>query len=68
MKLLLDFLPIILFFVAFKYADAHKAWAAAFATQHFGFLVAGNVVGADEAPVLLGRSSSSSRRWRRSPG
>lgn len=53
MKLLLDFLPIILFFVAFKYADAHKAWAAAFATEHFGFLVAGNAVGLEEAPVLL---------------
>ena len=53
MKLLLDFLPIILFFGAFKYADRHKDWAAAFASQHFGFLVSGGVVGADEAPVLL---------------
>ena len=33
MKLLLDFLPIILFFGTFKYAEANKAWAAAFATQ-----------------------------------
>lgn len=53
MKLLFDFLPIILFFAAFKYGDAHKDWAAAFATQHFGFLVAGGVVGPEEAPVLL---------------
>jgi intracellular septation protein len=53
MKLLLDFLPIILFFAAFKYGDAHKEWAGAFATQFFGFLVAGGVVGPDEAPVLL---------------
>ena len=53
MKLLFDFLPIVLFFVAFKYAQANTAWAAAFATQHFGFLVSGGVVGADEAPVLL---------------
>jgi intracellular septation protein len=53
MKLLFDFLPIILFFVAFKAADANKAAAAAFATQHFGFLVSGGVVGAEEAPVLL---------------
>ena len=34
MKLLLDFLPIILFFAAFKYAGGHKEWAAAFATEH----------------------------------
>jgi intracellular septation protein len=52
-KLLFDFLPIILFFVAFKAADANKAAAAAFATQHFGLLVSGGVVGPEEAPVLL---------------
>ena len=32
MKLLFDFLPILLFFGAFKYAEGHKDWAAAFAT------------------------------------
>jgi intracellular septation protein len=53
MKLLFDFLPIILFFVAFKVADANKAAAAAFATSHFGFMVSGGIVGAEEAPVLL---------------
>jgi intracellular septation protein len=53
MKLLFDFLPIILFFVAFKVADANKAAAAAFATSHFGFIVSGGIVGAEEAPVLL---------------
>jgi intracellular septation protein len=53
MKLLFDFLPIILFFVAFKFADANKAVAAAFATSHFGFMVSGGVVGPEEAPVLL---------------
>jgi intracellular septation protein len=53
MKLLFDFLPIILFFVAFKYAEGHKAWASDFATQHFGFIVSGGTVGLDEAPVLL---------------
>jgi len=53
MKLFFDFLPIILFFGAFKYAEAHKDWAAAFASEHFGFLVSGGVVGAGEAPVLL---------------
>lgn len=53
MKLLLDFLPLILFFVVFKGAEGHADAAAAFATEHFGFLVSGGTVGAQEAPVLL---------------
>ena len=53
MKLLFDFLPIILFFVAFKVADANKAAAAAFATSHFGFMISGGIVGPEEAAVLL---------------
>jgi intracellular septation protein len=53
MKLLLDFLPILLFFGSFRYAEAHRDWAAEFATQHFGMLVAGGRVGPAEAPVLL---------------
>ena len=53
MKLLLDFLPIILFFVTYKYAESNKEWAAAFATEHFGFLVSGGKVGLDEGSVIL---------------
>ena len=53
MKILLDFLPILLFFGTFKYAEAQKEWAARFASEHFGFLVSGGVVGTGEAPVLL---------------
>lgn len=53
MKFLLDFLPLLLFFGTFKFADAHKEWAAAFASNHLGFLVSGGVVGVEEAPVLL---------------
>jgi intracellular septation protein len=53
MKLLFDFLPILLFFIAFKYAEGQKEWAAAFATSQLGFLVSGGVVGPEEAPVLL---------------
>lgn len=53
MKLLFDFLPILLFFGTFKYAEAHKDWAAAFATEHLGFIVSGGTVGTGEAPVLL---------------
>ena len=53
LKLLADFLPIILFFAAFKYAGSDKDAAAAFASEHFGFLVSGGAVGPGEAPVLL---------------
>ncbi len=53
MKLLFDFLPIILFFATFKVAEGHKDWAAQFASEHLGFLVSGGAVGASEAPVLL---------------
>ena len=53
MKLLFDFLPIALFFGMFKYADGHKDWAAATATDWLGFMVSGGVVGQAEAPVLL---------------
>ncbi|HEY6134965.1 MAG TPA: septation protein A [Rubrivivax sp.] len=53
MKLLFDFLPIILFFATFKYAEGDKAWASAFASSHLGFVVAGGTVGPEEAPVLL---------------
>jgi intracellular septation protein len=53
MKLLFDFLPILLFFVAFKVADANKEAAAAFATAQMGFAVSGGVVAPDVAPVLL---------------
>ncbi|HET7794303.1 MAG TPA: septation protein A, partial [Rhizobacter sp.] len=53
MKFLLDFLPLLLFFGTFKFADANKEWAASFASNHLGFLVSGGVVGTEEAPVLL---------------
>lgn len=53
MKLLFDFLPIILFFGTFKFAEGRKDWAAQFASDHLGFVVSGGVVGPNEAPVLL---------------
>ncbi len=53
MKLLFDFLPIILFFGTFKYAEGRKDWAAQFASDHLGFVVSGGIVGPNEAPVLL---------------
>jgi intracellular septation protein len=53
MKLLFDFLPIILFFATFKFTEGNKDWASDFASHSFGFLVAGGQVGRDEAPVML---------------
>jgi intracellular septation protein len=53
MKLLLDFLPIFLFFGTYNYARGQKDWAAQFATDHFGAIVSGGIVGPNEAPVLL---------------
>lgn len=53
MKLLLDFLPLILFFATFRYADKNADWAGAFANEHFSFLVSGGSVSPKEAPVLL---------------
>lgn len=53
MKILLDFLPIALFFGMFKYAEGQPDWAAATATEWLGFMVSGGVVGAREAPMLL---------------
>lgn len=53
MKLLLDFLPIVLFFASFNLAEKHTDQAAQLATDWFGFMVSGGVVGPKEAPVLL---------------
>jgi intracellular septation protein len=53
MKFLFDFLPLILFFGTYQYAKNHAAWAAAFTTEHFGFMVSGGVVGTDEGPMML---------------
>lgn len=53
MKLLLDFLPLILFFATFRYAGSHKEGAASFANEHFSALVSGGQVAPDQAPVLL---------------
>ena len=53
MKLVLDFLPILLFFATFKLTEGHQAWAANFATEHFGLLSSGGQVGPGEAPVML---------------
>ena len=53
MKLLLDFLPILLFFGTFKFAESRTEWAADFATRYFGSIVSGGNVTVTQAPVLL---------------
>jgi intracellular septation protein len=53
MKLLLDFLPILLFFGTYYFAKGNKDGAAQFATEHFGAIVSGGVVTPEQAPVLL---------------
>lgn len=53
MKFLFDLLPVILFYGAFKYGQAHREWAASTATHWLGFMVSGGVVGAEEAPTIL---------------
>ena len=54
MKIFFDLLPIILFFGAYKWANANKELAAQWMTQYLGFAVAGGTVGATESPVLFG--------------
>jgi intracellular septation protein len=53
MKLLFDFLPIILFFAVFNVGKGHADAAARLATDWLGFMVLGGVVSAKEAPILL---------------
>ena len=53
MKILLDFLPIVLFFLTFNQAEKRPDEAAPLATDWFGFMVSGGAVGPKEAPVLL---------------
>ena len=51
--MLLDFLPIVLFFVSYFVANANSEAAARFATEYLGGIVSGGVVAADVAPVLM---------------
>jgi intracellular septation protein len=53
MKLLFDFLPLLLFFATFRIAENHQDAATAWANQHLGSFVSGGAVSATQAPVLL---------------
>jgi intracellular septation protein len=52
-KLFFDFLPIVLFFATFKFAEGHKLSAADFANAQLAAFFPGGAVGPDQAPVLL---------------
>jgi intracellular septation protein len=53
MKLLLDFLPLVFFFVTYKAAESHKDQAIALANQYLGSFVRGGPITGLEAPILL---------------
>lgn len=53
MRLLTDFLPLLLFFGTFKLAEHNAESAAAWLSDHLGFMVSGGQVGPAEAPVML---------------
>jgi intracellular septation protein len=53
MKFLFDLFPVILFFGVFKWGEGHQEAAHALVTQYLGGLMAGGVVPAAQAPILL---------------
>jgi intracellular septation protein len=53
MKLLFDYIPLILFFAVFKLAGANPEAAHLFANTHFAWLVASGVISTTIAPVML---------------
>ncbi|GAB2884430.1 septation protein A [Uliginosibacterium flavum] len=53
MKLLFDFFPVAFFYAAFQFAKHNKELAAQKASEWFGFMVSGGVVGPNEAPTVI---------------
>lgn len=53
MKLLFDYLPLIVFFSVFKWAGSDLETATAFANANFSVLVAGGVIAATQVPIML---------------
>ena len=53
MKFLFDLFPIVLFFGVFRWGESHKQEAGAFAAQYLSAFVAGGVVSAEQAPIML---------------
>jgi len=53
MKFLFDLLPVILFFIVYKFADGHQEAAHALAVQYMGGLISGGNVTPEQAPIML---------------
>jgi intracellular septation protein len=53
MKFLLDFLPLLLFFAAYKIGSGHEQAALALVNQYLGGLMASGQVPAAQAPIIL---------------
>ncbi|MET0855127.1 MAG: septation protein A [Telluria sp.] len=53
MKFLFDLFPVILFFAVFKWGEANQASAHALVAQYLSGLIAGGVVAASQAPIIL---------------
>jgi intracellular septation protein len=53
MKFLFDLLPVILFFVAFKWGEGHTDIAQSLVGQYLSGIVSGGVVLASQAPIIL---------------
>ena len=53
MKFLFDLFPIVLFFSVFRWGESHKQEAGAFAAQYLSAFVAGGIVSAEQAPIML---------------
>jgi intracellular septation protein len=53
MKFLFDLLPVILFFIVYKFADGHQEAAHALAVQTMGGLISGGSVTPEQSPIML---------------
>jgi intracellular septation protein len=53
MKFLFDLLPVILFFIVYKFADGHQEAAHALAVQYMGGLISGGSITAEQSPIML---------------
>ncbi|MDB5854228.1 MAG: septation protein [Herminiimonas sp.] len=53
MKFLFDLLPVILFFVAFKWGESHTDVAQSLVGQYLSGIVSGGAVLASQAPIIL---------------
>jgi intracellular septation protein len=53
MKFLFDLLPVILFFVVFKWGEGHTGAAQSLVSEYLSGFVSGGIITADQSPILL---------------